>query len=246
LHGWNILALNDRWSEENCFFNKNRSSRALAYAVFITHYMPMSTFKNIYKLLASDNFSNVALAQQILKGNMDLKQQVQSYFKPILDASKKKTVEAIPALLQELKGGGGSIEAKLAIGTIPELYDEFKGLFLRNATIRVLPNWIQELSELQILVVEDCQLTTVPDWIGALSKLTFLLLRNNQIDSIPTGIGALHCLEQLFVSNNKIHQLPDSLADLPRLKVISVKKNNPIDQVEIERLNELLPNVSIQ
>ena len=79
--------------------------------------------KKICQLLLSDNHQNATIALQLLKENSVLKEKVKEYFLPILKASNKKTIKAIPAIAEQLKSGKGTIKARLQIDTIPEIYN---------------------------------------------------------------------------------------------------------------------------
>lgn len=63
--------------------------------------------QNVSQLLVSGDSENTALALQIIKGNKELKERVEAYFHPILDASNKKRITALPAILEQLKMRGG-------------------------------------------------------------------------------------------------------------------------------------------
>lgn len=201
--------------------------------------------KNICQLLTSDNPENVAVALQILKGNAALKEKVTKYFQPILDASNKKTIDAVPSILEQLKQGKGTLKARLQIGTVPEIHHSIESLYLNGQKLDNLPNWVRNLSNLKTLALCSCDLKKIPDWIEELKHLTYLSIADNQIENIPDSFGNLLNLKNCYIVENNIKILPDSIKNLVNLKNFYVKKGNRISEDEIRRIKQVLPQTTV-
>lgn len=201
--------------------------------------------QHLYQLFASSDSNNQQLALQLLKGQRHLKEKVTAHYQAILEASKKKTIRSVPKILQELKVGKGTIQARLQLGTVPEIHKDIKELFLNSADIDTLPEWIQLLPNLELLALRSCKLKALPDWIGNLSQLNFLSVADNQIKKLPDSIGQLKNLSILYLSNNQIKTLPASMANLTRLRFLYVGRNPMSSPKKVEQLYDLLPYTHI-
>jgi len=116
--------------------------------------------ENICQLLSSPIPSNEQLAVELLK------KEVTNYFKPLLEASNKKTITSLSKILNQLRIGKGTLKARLQIGHFPELYGQIQSLLLNDQPLSILPQWIANLDS---LALSNCQLKVLPDWIGQLS-----------------------------------------------------------------------------
>ncbi len=201
--------------------------------------------KKICQLLLSDNHQNATIALQLLKGKSVLREKVKEYFLPILEASKKKTLKALPAIAEQLKSGKGTIKARLQIDTIPEIYNSIEKLYLNNQNLEVLPEWIKKLSNLKLLALSSCNLKILPEWIGELNQLNFLTIADNKISCLPNSFGNLVNLQNCYIIKNSIQSLPDSIENLSNLKVFYIKKGNNISKKEISKIKKLLPRTKI-
>lgn len=202
-------------------------------------------FKRVCQLLTSKTAENNTVALQILKGQLELAQKVEEYFQPILEASKKKSLKALPAVLEQLRIGKGTLPARMQIGTVVELYLSIETLHLNGQPLDKLPEWIKHLTNLKSLALSSCQLKEIPEWIGDLEHLTFLSIADNQIQELPDSIGNLTNLECCYIVGNKLKELPQSITQLSKLKNFYVKEGNFISKTELLKIKELLPNTSI-
>lgn len=199
--------------------------------------------EKIYPLLAS-NSENASVALQILKGNPLLKKEVMVHYQSILKASNRKTLKAIPSILEQLKTGKGTLNARLQIGTIPEIHPFIQELYLNGLELKSIPTWVRKLSNLKLLALSGCQLDKLPSWIGELSNLEFFSIATNQIKKIPPSFGNLQNLTTCYLIDNEITTLPNSIHKLAQLRNIYLKKGNPIAQIELRRVQKLLPNTN--
>lgn len=94
--------------------------------------MKTTELENVCQLFGSDDKTNHQLALQVLKGQPELTEEVKAFFQPILEASKKKTVNSIPSILEQLKKGKGTMKARLQLGTLPFLHPYIENLALND------------------------------------------------------------------------------------------------------------------
>jgi hypothetical protein len=106
-----------------------------------------------------------------------------------------------------------------------------------------LPDWIGNLKNLRYLYLDNNNLTSLPDWIGNLKNLVKLYLDNNELTSLE-GIENLTNLKMLNLNNNQLTSLPKSVGNLTNLKILDLGKN-PISDTEKARIKKLLPNTDI-
>lgn len=198
----------------------------------------------ICQLFASDEAANATLALQLLKGDKELEQKVIDHYRPVLFASNRRTLRALPAILQQLKAGKGTMNARMQLGSVPEIHGFIKKIALNGEFLEELPEWIRALPNLKELALSDCSLEELPEWIGELTKLTFLSIADNQVRVIPASIGNLTQLKVCYFSENNLETLPDSIRNLQQLEFFYVSKNN-ISKGELERIRQLLPHTRV-
>jgi len=97
---------------------------------------------------------------------------------------------------------------------LSESIKELKGLKNLSITNKklIIPNWINELSELESITLTNNNISYLPESICSLTKLRELKIENNQLTTLPEEI-------------NKLENLPDSTGDL---KAIIINVNNNI------------------
>jgi Leucine-rich repeat (LRR) protein len=101
---------------------------------------------------------------------------------------------------------------------------------MRNNHIEMIPNDIQQLSKLKILVLSGNQIKTLPEALFEL-PLVEVYLAYNQLIEISERVGQWTCLSLLDVSHNQLKQVPKQLESLSKLKKLNLSHNY---------LNELL------
>lgn len=88
---------------------------------------------------------------------------------------------------------------------------------LVNEGIKFLPKEIGELTELQILTINDNDLTHLPEEIFNCTKLVKLEIKNNELINLPSGIRKLTNLRELDLRNNEIAKLTNEIGKLRSL-----------------------------
>ncbi|XP_024518615.1 probable LRR receptor-like serine/threonine-protein kinase At2g16250 [Selaginella moellendorffii] len=93
----------------------------------------------------------------------------------------------------------------------------------------LLPYWIGELSQLQVLDLSSCSglQGSIPDSLGQLRQLKFLSLSgNNLTGGLPYSLGNLVALEALNLSSNGLSGgIPGSFQAMRRLVTLDVSRN---------------------
>ena len=117
-------------------------------------------------------------------------------------------------------------------------------LIFSDKTLTEIPSWVRKLPRLSRLYVDDCpSLTLIPDWIGQLTNLDVLALRNNRLEVLPDTLGKLVKLDSLFLGRNQLRRVPDSIGNLSRLKTLQLAGNRleqlPASIGKLTRLTEL-------
>ena len=136
-----------------------------------------------------------------------------------------------------------------------------KELILRYNQINYLPEWLGNLTELEILNINinnlielplsigkltnlkelllwKNELRTLPDTIGFLKNLKKLNLRLNQLENLPSSFGNLSSLVDLNLHDNKLQYLPESFPMLKNLEILNLSWNN------IETLPQSIGNLN--
>jgi len=114
-----------------------------------------------------------------------------------------------PALIGFLTAHLG-MSPKSALGSPDPNYVYQLDLSALNLT--VLPTFVGELKNLQILNLSENKFTTFPNEILQLTNLQELNLTNNQLTILPPNIGLLVNLRQLTVDKNPLPTIPLKLA----------------------------------
>jgi Leucine-rich repeat (LRR) protein len=94
---------------------------------------------------------------------------------------------------------------------------------MRNTSIKVFPESISRLGELEALDLGENGIESVPPAIAGLKRLKRLNLKQNKITRLDEAIGECGELEELNLSDNKeLQGLPDSIGKLKKLQVMDL------------------------
>ncbi len=116
---------------------------------------------------------------------------------------------------------------------------EITNLNLENNKISKIPEWIQDLTNLKVLYLNDNAIDDIHH-LTTLPNLEVLHLNNNRISQIPDDLTNWTCLKRLFISGNLLDKIPGSLSQVKGLKILLAAENN------IASISEdffLLPNL---
>ena len=86
-------------------------------------------------------------------------------------------------------------------------------LDLSGLGLRVLPNALIQLTELQSLNLSNNRLTSLPNSFGRLTQLQWLDLHNNMLTALPHLLGRLTQLQTLDLSNNELESPPPDVVE---------------------------------
>ena len=110
---------------------------------------------------------------------------------------------------------------------------QITNLNLENNKISIIPEWIQELTNLKVLYLSSNPINDIGP-LTPLADLEVIHLNNNRITHIPDDITNLGRLKRLFINGNLLDNLPGSLGQLKELKFLLAAENN------IENISENL------
>ncbi len=129
----------------------------------------------------------------------------------------------------------------------PGIFDltNLESLNLGKNRIRELPPEIGTLRGLQVLKLSRNLLRTLPGEIGRLKQMTELHVSRNEIESLPEKFWNLENLRLLNLGSNRLTSIPDDIRSLKSLRELELDEN-PIPREERQRIEQLLPNVSVE
>ncbi|OUC15727.1 MAG: hypothetical protein B0A82_05270, partial [Alkalinema sp. CACIAM 70d] len=115
-----------------------------------------------------------------------------------------------------------------SLKTIPDWignFTELTELYLWGNQIEELPASIAHLTKLTELSLGRNPLKIIPDWIGNLTELIELYLYEAQIEVLPESITHLTKLNKLDINDNQLKKIPDWIGNLTELKELYLRKN---------------------
>jgi Leucine-rich repeat (LRR) protein len=96
---------------------------------------------------------------------------------------------------------------------------------LINCWIRIIPECLGDMINLQKLDIWSNKITTIPKYFGNLIILQELNFSYNEITTIPECFGSLINLRELNLSYNKITIIPECLGSLTNLQKLVINHN---------------------
>ncbi|MFN5347008.1 MAG: leucine-rich repeat domain-containing protein [Bacteroidota bacterium] len=115
--------------------------------------------------------------------------------------------------------------------------DSVFALDLSKKKLKVVPDDIKKLPNLQWLKLEKNNLKDIPPWIGDLVNLQYLDLSNNDLIELPSSIGKLENVYYLGLNRNLIENLPHEMGQMKNLQVLEMWDN------ELEAIPEEMKNL---
>jgi Leucine-rich repeat (LRR) protein len=101
---------------------------------------------------------------------------------------------------------------------------QITNLNLENNQISIIPEWIQELTNLKVLYLSGNAIDDIHH-LTALPGLEVLHLNDNRISRIPDEVTNWARLKRLFINGNLLDKLPASLGKLQELKILLAAEN---------------------
>lgn len=112
-----------------------------------------------------------------------------------------------------------------------------------DLNLLTLPAEIEQLTNLNVLKIENTQITFLPAAVGNLTSLEVLILRGNRLETLPSQIGSLINLTRLELEDNNLSELPAEIGNLTNLEVLDLRNNNlsnlPTEIVNLQKLSRL-------
>ncbi len=202
-------------------------------------------FENLKQLIMTWDKDNLALVQQILEGNVEVRAQLEAFLSPVTQAAHSHfdAVKDLQYLKNRFwKAEIGSFEMTPALKVFLNSLPIYR-IDRNNQPLEQFPNWIPELEQLKIIRLTGCHLTKIPETIGQLSDLEILNLDNNQLRKLPQSIGQLKQLRKLQLDFNQIGKLPESIGQLAELEWLCLENNRvwelPQSCLQLKRLRWL-------
>ena len=118
--------------------------------------------------------------------------------------------------------------------------DKVYRLNLRGQKLKIFPENVLKLKNLQELDLSKNKLTSLPEKIGLLTNLQILNVSVNQIETLPDSIGMLIHLERIIAFKNNLIGLPRQIGNLENLEVLDIWSNDlAIFPEELSKLKKL-------
>lgn len=187
----------------------------------------VNEFESLKRLLMTWEDENLDLAIQLMKGNLELKEAMEAYLKPLFDVLPKnlsllKDLKKVPQFIDYIQldkfEPGDKMQGLLESMPIQRISFSYRKL-------SSFPLWICRLKNLRYLLLEDCGLEEIPIEIGNLENLLQLNLDKNKITKVPESIGQLKNLRKLQLDFNQIEDLPETVGDLNQLEWLCLESN---------------------
>jgi hypothetical protein len=102
-------------------------------------------------------------------------------------------------------------------------------LYLNQNAIRVLPEELYTLRNLEFLYLYYNRLDEIPAGVARLTSLLGLYVTGNNIPSIPPAVFTMKQLRKLQVSKNRLTVLPPEIGNLTQLRHFNIAEN----QIEV-------------
>lgn len=102
---------------------------------------------------------------------------------------------------------------------------KLKTLDISGNPVKVLPDNISDMRELEVFIANECALDKLPSNVTNMASLKQLSLNYNQLATISKNIEKLNALEILSLSGNLLEGLPEEINNLAKLKILDLSNN---------------------
>jgi Leucine-rich repeat (LRR) protein len=113
-----------------------------------------------------------------------------------------------------------------------------------RTNLPIVPGYLSELENLQVLIIQESHTRVIPPEIGKLSNLVELRIWANEVKELPKEIGDLENLRRLGLFANDIKQLPQEISKLTNLNEIGLDSNFNLDFYDAFEKISHLPNLN--
>lgn len=137
--------------------------------------------------------------------------------------------------------------SKEKLKVVPEEIRKLKNLNaldLGRNKLSELPAWMRELQYMQEFSAGNNRFTEVPGTVCNWKHLKRLDLHQNRLTGIPACMGEMKELVSLDLWSNDLEDFPDELNGMKALRFMDVRAIQ-FSQAEIDRITALLPHVKI-
>jgi len=119
-------------------------------------------------------------------------------------------------------------------------FDSLHFLWFDHTELQHLPDWLQHLTQLKHLLINEDDLTVIPGWIGDLNLLAHLNINCTRLNVLPRTIGKLSMLTELSISNCSLTEIPMWIGNFARLERLDLE-NNKLTHIPvwIDKLSKL-------
>ena len=185
--------------------------------------------ENLFRLIETWDQANIDLAFLLIKKNPPLKEALKERYLPLLNFMGYKSLLtfkniANKIVLDKKLSKTQWIPDKISAAVLATL--PIHDLNLQGHTVKLLPEWICHITQLQHLRLNHKELESLPEAFGQLTQLKKLILHNNALKNLPLSFGNLKSLENLHLDANKLTSLPPSFGNLAALSSLSMIGNN--------------------
>ena len=94
-----------------------------------------------------------------------------------------------------------------------------------------IPEWIQELTGLERLLLENNRISEIPSWMKEMKKIELLDLQSNRIMEIPSWICEMDRLKELWLYDNQVTTIPSLAKGKMRLEVLKLGGNRNLQLI---------------
>ncbi|KAL3314790.1 soc-2 suppressor of clear [Cichlidogyrus casuarinus] len=106
------------------------------------------------------------------------------------------------------------------VAMVHSLEQHASGIFLAGSQEE-----IGELSNLQILQLQENSITQLPDSLANCAKIRSIDLRHNKLSAIPPVVYSLRNLTHLLLTFNRIRMVEEQIAQLQALQTLTLREN---------------------
>ncbi len=153
----------------------------------------------------------------------------------ILDLSNN-SLSTLPKEISQLKKLKIAFISNNLFTSVPDAFKECKNLYMLGLKANQIEVFDEEILPTSIswLILTDNKIKVLPDSLGDLTQLQKCALAGNQIEILPSTMKACQNLELLRLSANNLQEIPSWLLTLPKLSWLAFSGNPCVSTPEFE------------